>query len=367
MSIFVIKYAHIPYVEAHLMNKKYLSLILSGLLLSACSSEQEEQHNHTHYEKTPYPEATVGVTISSIDTNPFFQGAYKSYQKVGEEESDLTVLLESASNNQQLQDSQFESMKNKGAKALVINLVDVQKGPEIIKKYCGQLPLVFFNRNPGDKALASCEHAYFVDGDASQAGMLQGLQVLEHWKKNPAWDKNRDGTIQFAIVEGIPNHAGAMARTKWAISTMQNYPALGVPVQKIFSDYAMFQTAQAKDLVKKWMAMPQFSQVEVILANNDSMAIGVIEALKEGGVKLPIFGIDGTDVANNAVKSGDMVATVFNDYDNQARTSLRLAANLAAGKPAMSGIEYKMHYKVVQIPYKDLSSGHDHAHDDKAH
>lgn len=333
------------------MVKNHLYLVLGSLLLSACSSNQ--MNGSTQEES--YPKTTVGVVVSSIDTNPFFQSAYKSYEEVGKTEPNLTLLLESSNNDQPSQDNQLESMKSKGAKAFVINLVDVKRGPEVIKKYCNQIPMVFFNRNPGEKALADCANAYFVDGDASQAGVLQGLQILEHWKKNPAWDKNGDGVIQFAIVEGIPGHAGAMARTKWSIGTMQNYPSLGVPVQEIFKDYAMFQTSHAKDVVSGWIAQPQFSQVEVILANNDSMAIGVIEALKENGIKLPVFGIDGVQDANNAIKSGDMVATVFNDYDSQAKTALRMAANLAEGRPPMSGIEYKMNYKVVQVPYKNLA------------
>lgn len=330
-----------------MMKKNYLCTVFSILVLSACSNDDSRN--------APYPKTQVGVTISSIDTNPFFQGAYKSFKKIGEEQTDLTILLDSANNDQILQDKQFEDMKNKGAKALVINLVDVQKGADVINKYCGKIPLVFFNRSPGERALANCEKAYFVDGDAAQAGVLQGLQVLENWSKHPEWDKNKDGKIQFAIIEGIPNHAGAMARTKWAIGTMENYPALGVSIQKVFADYAMFQQAEAKDLVGKWANSPQFNQVEIILANNDTMALGAIEALKERGIKRPVFGIDGTKQGILAVQNGDMVATIFNDYEKQAQTALRIAANLASDLPANTDLPYKINYKVVQVPYQDLS------------
>lgn len=330
------------------MKKTFLcGAILTAGLLSACSDAPQ----NTAIE---LPNVTIGATISSIETNPFFQGAYKSMQTMGEENSQITILLDSANNNQQVQYEQLDSMKNKGAKAFVINLADVAEGEKLIQKYCGQVPLVFFNRNPGDKALAKCEQAYFVDGDASQAGVLQGLQILEQWKKHPEWDKNKDGTIQYALVEGIPNHAGAMARSKWAIGTLQNYPVLGVPVQKIFTEHAMFQTAMAKEVVGRWVAQPQFAQVEVLFTNNDSMAIGAIQALKEANVKVPVFGIDGTNDALNAIKAGDMVGTVFNDYDNQAKVAVRMAANLAAGLPVMTGIEYQMHYKVVQVPYQNI-------------
>lgn len=322
------------------------SVCLFGGLVS-CASESDVVN-------TAYPKATVGVTMSSIETNPFFQNAYKVYEQQAQVEKNLTLILKSSNNDQALQNSQIEEMLQQGAKAIVINLVDVAQGKAIIDKYCTQVSLVFFNRSPGDKNLASCPNAYFVDGDASQAGVLQGLKVLEKWKENPNWDKNADGKIQFAMLQGIPNHAGAMARTKWVIGTMQNYPKLGIPVEQVFSDHANFNAENAKALMTTWLQSPDFAKVEVVLANNDTMALGAISALKENNQTLPVFGIDAIDKAKQAILVGDMVATVLNDYENQAKTSLRLASNLSAGVEPLSGIDYKMEHKVIQIPYQEV-------------
>lgn len=334
------------------MYKKHiLCSILSGVLLSACSVTEDITLANID---APYPKATIGVSLSSTEHNPFLQGAYQSYEKIGKDNADLEIILESANSNPSTQDEQLESMQKKGAKALVIDLADTQKGADIIQKYCDSMILVFFNQNPGDKALANCKTAYFVNGDVAQAGILQGLQVLEAWKKHPDWDKNKDGKIQFAILEGIPNQSGVAASTKWEIGIMEDHPALGVPVEQIFSDYAMLQQIEAKNLVTKWAMYPQFSQVEVILAANDSMALGAIEVLKEKQLKLPVFGIDGSEGALEAIKNGDMVATVFNDHENQAKVAVRIAANLVAGLAPTTNIPYNMHYKVVQVPYQNV-------------
>ena len=145
-----------------------------------------------------------------------------------------------------------------------------------------------------------------------------------------------------------------MARTKWSIGTMQNYPNLQVPVHKIFQDYALFNKQRASDMVESWINDPNFTNVEVLLANNDNMAIGAIETLKQHNIKLPVFGIDAGEKAQELVKSGDMQATVFNDYDNQAKVALRMAANLATEKPVMEGIDYRLEYDTVLIPYQDI-------------
>lgn len=302
---------------------------------------------------SPYPTANVGVTITNT-VNPFFKSAFDTYQAEASANSALTLTLENANNDQAVQYAQYDAMIAKGAKALVINLANPAEGEAVVQKYCGKVGLVFFNRNPGDKALASCEKAYFVDGDAIQGGVLQGLKVLELWKNNPTWDKNGDGKIQFATIKGIPGHAGGKARSKWAIGTMENYPSLGVPVEELFTEFASFDKEKSRILVTGWISDPNFANVEVILANNDTMAVGASEALKAAGLRVPIFGIDATPEAINAIKAGDMTATVLNDAVEQAKVSLRLAANLASDAPPLDGIAHKLEYKTIKIPYQEV-------------
>lgn len=332
-------------------NLIHLSVLAIVGGISACAPNPE--NNDT--ANVPFPTATVGASVSSIETNPFFQGMYKSMEKMGKEQSSLTLLLDSAANQQDKQNSQLDSMIDRGAKALVVNLADVSFGAEMVKKYCDKkIPVVYINRSPEVKSLAACDTAYFVDGDAAQAGVLQGLQVLKAWKANPQWDKNKDGKIQYAMIEGIPNHAGAMARTKWSVGTMESYPTLGMPVEKVLQEHGMFQAQATKDLMTKWIALPEFAKVEVILANNDTMALGAVEILQQNNQKVPVFGIDGSKAALTALNSGSISGTVFNDFDGQSRAAIRMAANLAADKPVLEGVPYKMEYRVVKVPYQDI-------------
>lgn len=327
-----------------------LCLVLSSLLLSACSSKSNEDTANASYPKTH-----VGVAVSSIESSAYRDSVYNHAKSIGESQSNLTISVDQAGNDQAAQDKQIEGMVNKGAKALVINMVDINQGADLVNRYCGKVPMVFFNRSPGEKVIANCEKAYFVDGDPAQAGVLQGLEVLKHWSNHPEWDKNKDGKIQFAIVKGIPGHFSGKARSQWAIGTMENYPSLGVPVQEIMSDFGLFQTAETKNVVNKWVMNPNFSQVEVILANNDTMALGVIEVLKERNLKVPVFGIDASADGLKAVERGDMVATVFNDYKLQTETALRMASNLAADLPVDQNLPFKLDYKTVYVPFKEAS------------
>lgn len=338
------------------MENQYVIRVVTALALimglGACSKNEDVG------KLDAYPATTIGVSISSIDTNPFFQGMYRSFDEVSKHNAPLALMLNQASNNQHTQDMQIEEMLNKGAKALVVNLVDMDKSSIFVQKMCERkIPVVYINRSPDARSLANCPSAYVVDGDAVQAGVLQGLQVLNAWKANPKWDKNGDGIIQYALLSGMVEHPGAQARSKWSVSTMQNYPKLGVNVQKVMQEPAMFSREVAMEVVDRWVKMPEFSQVEVLLANNDNMAMGAIDVLQKYNIHhVPVFGIDGSSTALKALKAGTLSGTIFNDYDAQARVAVRIAANLAAGYPADSGLPYEMEYKVVKVPYQNIDN-----------
>ena len=61
-----------------------------------------------------------------------------------------------------------------------------------------------------------------------------------------------------------------------------------------------------------------------MLANNDNMAIGAVEALKANGFFgdtgkfLPVVGVDATDAGARVMRAGELYGTVLNDAVNQA-------------------------------------------------
>jgi len=125
-----------------------------------------------------------------------------------------------------------------------------------------------------------------------------------------------------------------------------------VKTQQLQLDTAMWDTAMAKDKMDAWLSGPNANKIEVVIANNDAMAMGAVEALKSHNKSsIPVFGVDALAEALALVKSGAMAGTVLNDANNQAKATFDLAKNLAAGKPAADGTNWKIENKVVRIPY----------------
>ena len=99
--------------------------------------------------------------------------------------------------------------------------------------------------------------------------------------------------------------------------------------------FANWNRAQAQ--TKTAALLTQYAgRIELIIANNDDMALGAIDVLRDS--KIPkedwpgVVGIDGTDVGLAAVKRGEMIGTVYNDKEGQAQEMLNLAFAIATGE-----------------------------------
>lgn len=266
---------------------------------------------------TAQAETRIGVTIYKYDDN-FMALMRKEIDKEASQFKDVKLLMNDSQNTQSIQNDQVDVLLSKGVKALAINLVDPSASKTIIDKAKGEdLPIVFFNKDPGEKA-------------------------------NPALDLNKDGKVQYALLKGEPGHPDAEARTKYVV---EGLAAQGIQSEQIFMDAALWDAAQAKDKVDAWLSSGKAKDIEVIISNNDGMALGALEATKAHGRKLPIFGVDALPEALQLVKKGELAGTVLNDGAGQGKAVVQLAANLAEGKAAGEGTNWKIENRVVRIPY----------------
>lgn len=88
------------------------------------------------------------------------------------------------------------------------------------------------------------------------------------------------------------------------------------------------------------------------------MAVGAVEALQTAGYNtpgktyIPVFGIDGTDMAKDLIASGAMTATVEQDTEGQARAVACIAENMLRGHDRFDGIDEEVKDNwYVSIPY----------------
>lgn len=328
------------------MKKRFLTAsAVLALSLLGCVENQVK-------DTTP-PPTTVGFVLARNDANsPYLQKAYQTAEQVSKNVPNLTLLMDNADGSMDTQYAHIDKLISQGAKAVVVNLVDGSKGGELLEKYCGKVPLVFYVINPGDKPMAKCDKAYFVNSDPAQGSVALGLSILRNWEKNPQWDKNGDGKIQIALMDAFPAQAQSASRGDWAISTIENYPGINKKADVLFRGAGRFQTNVAEEVATAWLADPNFANVEVIVSAADSMSYGVLAALQKNQMaKIPMFSVNRLTPTEDIIKKGEMVDSVATDFDNEVHAAIRLAVNLANDAPLTEGLNYHIHDKQLLVPF----------------
>ena len=82
------------------------------------------------------------------------------------------------------------------------------------------VPIIFFNREPVAEDMRQWDRLYYVGADAKQSGVLQGELAVEMIRQNSQIDHNKDGKIQYVVLEGEAGHQDAIIRTENAVDTL---------------------------------------------------------------------------------------------------------------------------------------------------
>ncbi len=241
----------------------------------------------------------------------------------------IQVSISDAQESQNTQNEQIDRFLSLGYDVLCVNLVDRTDAARVVDKAReADVPLVFFNREPVQEDIDAWDKVYYVGSDARQSAQLQAQIVLDLWESDPAaLDRNGDGILQYMMLEGESRHQDAVIRTEVSVQTLRE---AGVPLERVESGIANWDRNQAAALTES--ALLEYPEIELILCNNDDMALGAADAVERLGLEFSnIVGIDGTPQGVEAVDQGRMLGTVVMDYPAHGEAIFRLSRALALG------------------------------------
>lgn len=338
------------------MRKNIIFMMASLMGLTACF---DKGHDHEQKNENEQKNVKIGVVANDDNNTYFFQTTNHVFKNTSAFESrkHVSIELEHASGSLDKQKEIIAQLIQQGAQALIVHPATFKNDEmkSLVNLACQRgVPAVYFYRNPGEKLISSCSSAYFVGVDDMQVGIKQGLQILNGYGRHPAWDKNGDGEIQYAIVNIDANSLLSQERGERLKQTLQYYPELGRGIQEVFSGEAGYSVQRAEQLLDEWVKNPRFREVEVIVANDDLLALGAYNALQKHGLTVPVFGAGGIPEVTALMRQGKDVYTFDTMLDEVAGVAIDLANNLAQPRPPQTELHYSLENRMLFVPPYDM-------------
>ena len=246
---------------------------------------------------------------------------------------------------------QVEQMKKAiegGAKYIVLTAIDHNKINEsgLLAKY----PDVKFVCH--DRLVLDNPHiAYISSADTKEIGHIQALYLLNHFHSSGA------SSMTLEILAGPDTDINAKDYYDGAMALLKSYIDDGVLVIKSGKkEYTQVKAdswdiADGKTTMKNRLASYDLGdRPDMILAANDNLAQGAIEALEEAGfIDMPVItGQDNTDMAQQNIRLSKQAMTIDKNLNDMAYNTAMIINSLMAGAPVQSS--HSISVGTVSIP-----------------
>ena len=239
---------------------------------------------------------------------------------------------------------QVRSAANSGYDIIICNPVDSETVLQM-EVAAGDKPVIFINAQPEEDKLEADKYMY-VGSNENDAATFQAEYV---------WNKlGKPSKMNVMILSGQPGHPASISRTK---GVKDYFKKNNVDVTYVFNDTAYWDTDKAYDSFMIFLKTGQ--PYDAVICNNDSMAIGVVRAMKELGIdtaKIPVVGVDATDSGCDSIREGGMQFTVYQSAVGQGQAAIQLAIALAknGSSAGVDGVTDDALY--VWVPYVPVDS-----------
>ena len=263
---------------------------------------------------------TIGVSMALFDDNflTVLRNGMSDYAKTLD---GVELQIEDAQNDVAKQQSQIQNFIASGVDAIIVNPVDTDATMAMSKIAAeANIPLVYVNREPVNVNELPDNQA-FVASNELESGTLETKEVC----------RLLGGKGKIVVMMGELSNQAARMRTQDVHDVIATDECKGLEI--VEEQTANWSRTQGADLMTNWLAAGL--DFDAVVANNDEMAIGAIQAMKAAGRAMDsvvIGGVDATQDALAAMAAGDLDVTVFQDAAGQGKGAVDAALKLAKGE-----------------------------------
>jgi inositol transport system substrate-binding protein len=307
--------------------RRLIGVLLVSVLIVACSSTGTASQAPASQGAASQAggKVKIGVTFPILDQ--FLQTVADGMQAKATEMGNVELNIVAAQEKTDVQLGQVENFISQKVNAIIVIPVDTDAaGPMTQKAQAAGIPLVYVNRRPSDLP----KGVPYVGSDSLFAGTVE-MESLAKLAK---------GTGNVVILQGDPANEAAVLRTKGCNDVVAKNPGMKVTKTQAGNWYR----DKGLSIMENWIQSGE--KIDVVCANNDEMALGAIQALKNAKLLDRVFvgGVDATKDALAAMKAGDLEVTVFQDAKGQGGGGVDAAVKLANKQtvPDLVDIPYQL-------------------------
>lgn len=263
--------------------KKFLTLALALVLVMGCVANA----------------SALTVGFSQVGQESDWRTANTDDMCAAVEAEGWTLVYDDA---QQKQENQVKALRNfitQGVDYILFTGVVTTGWDEVLKEVNeAEIPLLLLDRMPD--CMDQIDYVAAFGGDFLEEGRRMARWTVNYF--------NTTDDVNVVILEGTTGAAAATDRTKGIQEVLANHPNFKI----IASQTGNFTRAEGQAVMESFLKA--HDDIDVLLAENDDMALGAIDAIKAAG-KVPgkdiiIVGCDSVKAAFDAIVAGDMNCTV---------------------------------------------------------
>jgi inositol transport system substrate-binding protein len=266
----------------------------------------------------------IGVTMALFDDN--FLTVLRNGIQSQADSAGLSVQIEDAQNDVAKQLDQINNFIASGVDAIIVNPVDTSATQAMTDAAAAAgVPLVYVNRQPINVDTLPDNQA-FVASNESESSRQGFIEQCNQWK---AAGKDE---VSVYVMQGELSNQAAVQRTQNYYDVMEAGEC-AVKVNVIDQQTANWSRDQAQTLMTNWLSTG--TAFDGVLANNDEMALGAIQAMKAAGIDMAsviVSGVDATQDALASMQAGELDITVFQNAAAQGSGALDAAVKLSKGE-----------------------------------
>jgi inositol transport system substrate-binding protein len=251
------------------------------------------------------------------------------------EELGVELTIVSAEEDTATQLGQVENFVTDEMDAIIVIPVDTDAAaPMTEAAQAAGIPLVYVNRRPSD--LPTDGSVPYVGSDSLYAGTVE-MQLLSDLA---------GGEGNVVILIGDPANEAAVLRTQGCHDVIDANPGLTFVAEQAGNWYR----EEGLNITENWIQSGE--EFDIICSNNDEMALGAIEALRNADLldDVIVGGVDATADALAAMEAGELEVTVFQNAAAQGGGGVEAAVKLVNGEPIENMVD-----GVIDVPYEPVT------------